>query len=250
MLQDSGHAAGLLDTQALTRAVEVSASPSRLLALKLRLASASVRASTLRFWEHPNLRQMFPHFMLDLYSIMRCSVPLMEAAEAEAKRLAPNDPVAAMLVPYLAHHQEEERPHADWHLDDLVVLGMDREKVAASSPSPLVANLIGAQYAWIFHGHPVALLGYMIQLEGNPPTRQHIEEIREVTGYPAEAFRCLLVHAENDPHHDADLNELLDAMPLTPAQNTLVAMSALHAAESIAALLDHLVDIHGATPAN
>lgn len=226
------------------------ASPSQLLALKLRLASGSVRASTLRFWEHPNLREIFPRFMLDLYTVMRSSVPLMEAAGVRARQLAGHDPVAAMLVPYLAHHQAEELPHAEWHLDDLEVLGMDREEVAARPPSPRVANLIGAQYAWIFHAHPVALLGYMIQLEGNPPTRQHLEEIQVRTGYPADAFRCMLVHAENDPHHQADLNELLDSMPLTPAQNSLIAMSALHAAESIAALLDHLVDSQRSVPAH
>lgn len=236
-------AAGVLDTPDAVR-------PSQLLAFKLRLASARLRVSTLRFWEHPRLRELFPHFMLELHAIMRCSVPLMAAAEAEAHRLAPRDPVAALLEPYLIHHQEEERPHADWLLDDLEAMGMDRHEVAARPPSPHAANLIGAQYAWIFHAHPVALLGYMIQLEGNPPTRQHLEEVQAATGYPAEAFRCLMVHAENDPHHDADLNQLLDAMPLTPAQNQLIAMSAFHASESIALLLDHLVDSYGSYPAN
>ncbi len=224
--------------------------PSRMLALKLRLAEGRLRSSTLRFWEHPHLHALFPRFLIELHSIMRCSVPLMEAARAKAQEFTPHDPVAAILEPYLMHHVAEERDHADWLLNDMAAMGMDAVAIAAMPPSPQVATLIGGQYAWIFHAHPVALFGYMIQLEGNPPTEQHLEEIRLTTGYPAEAFRCLLEHAEKDPHHLAELNQTLDSMPLTPQQNTLIAMSAFHAVEAMAGLFDHLVDSHRATPAN
>ena len=32
------------------------------------------------------------------------------------------------------------------------------------------AALVGAQYYWIRHVHPVALLGYVMLLEGYPPS--------------------------------------------------------------------------------
>ena len=49
-------------------------------------------------------------------------------------------------------------------------------------PSPTVAALVGAQYYWIEHVHPVGLLGYVLLLEGWPPTPETVEELRRRTG--------------------------------------------------------------------
>ena len=37
-------------------------------------------------------------------------------------------------------------------------------------PPPSVAGLVGSQYYWILHHHPVAFLGYVALMEGYPPT--------------------------------------------------------------------------------
>lgn len=221
---------------------EVLSAHSGLLGIKIRLGEGRFTYAYSRFWEHPHLREMFPQFLVELYAVMHCSMPLMVAARDRARELAPTDPVAAILAPYLDHHIAEEADHEAWLLDDMAVLGMDREWVQSRPISQDVATLIGAQYAWILHAHPVAVLGYLILLEGNPPLDEHLEEIRLRTGYPAEAFRCLREHADKDPDHIIELNRTLDEMPLTAEQASLVAMSAFHALDSLARLFDDMVE--------
>jgi len=87
---------------------------------------------------------------------------------------------------------------------------------------PAVAALVGAQYYWVLHHHPVALLGYIGLLEGFPPSPGMIEDLRARTGYPADAFRTLVAHAELDPRHGDELFELVDTLPLTPEQSAVV----------------------------
>ena len=54
----------------------------------------------------------------------------------------------------------------------------------ARPPAPAVAALVGAQYYWVLHHHPVALLGYIGLLEGYPPGRPRYgsNELRARTG--------------------------------------------------------------------
>ena len=218
--------------------------PSQLLGIKIRLGEGRLNSASCRFWQHMELRTLFPEFLLELRSVVHGGLHLMTAARDRAQQLEANDPVAAILAKYLDHHIAEEADHEAWLLDDMEFIGMDRDWVLSRPPSPAVATLIGAQYAWILHAHPVALFGYLILLEGNPPLIEHLEEIQRKTGYPAEAFRCLREHAIADPDHIMELNRTLDEMPLSPEQTSLVAMSAFHALDSIANLLDELVERH------
>ena len=71
--------------------------------------------------------RFFPSFLVELYSIVRCSVPLMERALERAEQLAAHDELARVTAGYLRLHIEEERHHDEWLLDDLVAAGMDRE---------------------------------------------------------------------------------------------------------------------------
>jgi hypothetical protein len=68
-------------------------------------------------------------------------------------------------MPYLERHIEEERHHDEWTLDDLAAVGIEPAQTLAIRPTANVAALVGAQYYWILHHHPVALLGYMATLE-------------------------------------------------------------------------------------
>ena len=81
-------------------------------------------------------------------------------------------------------------------------------------PSPSVAGLVGSQYYWIHHYHPVAFLGYVALMEGYPPTPELIDELIERSGHPREAFRTYLEHAELDPGHRDHLDRTLDSLPL------------------------------------
>ena len=80
---------------------------------------------------------------------------------------------------------------------------------------PKIAALIGAVYYWIFHFHPVAVLGYL-ELEAYHPSVSGVEQLIERTGLPREGFRQLLLHAKLDVAHARELHRVLDSLPLEP----------------------------------
>ena len=144
-----------------------------------------------RVCKHPRVRELYPEYLVTSHCIIRASVPLMETGRERALALADDDPVAAALAPYYEHHIPEELHHDDWLLDDLEVLGRERSDVLSRIPTPTVAALVGAQYYWMLHFHPVALLGYIAVLEGYPPTPELIDDLVASTGYDRSAFRTL-----------------------------------------------------------
>jgi hypothetical protein len=105
-----------------------------------------------------------------------------------------------------------------------------------------VAAVVGAQYYWLLHYHPVAILGYIAVLEGYPPSRELIDALIERTGHPRKAFRTLLAHGVLDPRHRDDFDTALDAMPLTQGQEATVRLSALSSARMLADVLHEVVD--------
>jgi hypothetical protein len=199
---------------------------SRRLRGKLELVLPGLQATDRRLLGHPRLHAIYPEFLVMTHGVIRASVPLMETALGTARRLR-DDPVASQLARYLEHHIAEERDHDVWLLEDLGTLGVPRDQVLGRVPSPTIAALVGAQYYWIQHVHPVGLLGYLALLEGYPPSLQDIARVQATTGYGPEAFRTLRLHADLDPHHAGDLDDLLDALPLTEQQRTLIGLSAM-----------------------
>jgi hypothetical protein len=221
--------------------VTATAASERIRARIELLIPALVRAGD-RLIEHPRVRELYPEYLFMSHSVIRASVPLMEAALAKARTTAADDPVSAALAPYLEEHIDEERDHDEWLLGDLEVLGRDRREILARPPSPTVAALVGAQYYWIFHYHPVTLLGYVSLLEGYPPSMELIQRLIDATGYPREAFRTMIAHAELDPGHRDELNELLDSLPLTPEQSVALGVSAIQTVDLFTRAIDELVD--------
>lgn len=165
----------------------------------------------------------------------------METARERAEALGEGDAVSAALARYLEEHVTEEMDHDEWLLDDLEVVGSDRATVLARPPAPAVAALVGAQYYWMFHYHPVALLGYIAVLEGYPPSLQLIEDLRSRAGYDARAFRTLRKHAELDPGHREELDELLDSLPLTREQSTVMGLSGIHTVGALTRAYEEIV---------
>src|SRR5439155_4317269 len=94
-------------------------------------------------------------------------------------------------------------------------------------PSPTVAALVGSQYYWALHCHPVALLGYLMVSEGYPVAPTLVEELVERTGYPRDCFRMLAEHAEPDPHHGEELDQLIDSLRPSPVLETRLGLSAV-----------------------
>jgi len=78
---------------------------------KITLAHGLLNIAAQRFWSHLDLQRIFPLFQLELYSIVRCSVPLMKSACERAAELAGTDPLAASTAKYFKRHIEEEGHH-------------------------------------------------------------------------------------------------------------------------------------------
>ena len=203
---------------------KISPSHSRIMRRKMELTSGPLHAAFDRLWARPDLHEVFPAFLVLLHQVMRASVPLMATA-ADACRTRP-DPLSQSLTAYFDKHCPEEQDHDLWTLDDLEAAGFDRQGVLDMLPLPDVAGLAGQQYYWIHHHAPVMLLGYIAVLEGHPPEMAHIDRLQEQTGLPPEAFRTYRFHSDVDPHHLHELDEAIDAMPLTRHDLGLIGVSA------------------------
>lgn len=172
---------------------------------------------------------------------------LMEAALERARELAPDDAVAAPLADYLERHLVEESHHEEPGgaiLDDLDAAAVDDvASLVEACASDKIATLLALQHGWIREQHPVAVLGFL-ELEVYYAELPVVEELIARTGLPRAAFGQLLEHATLDAMHGAHLHQLLDSLPLTPAQEQLVGLSALTTLRLVAeALLETLTRV-------
>jgi pyrroloquinoline quinone (PQQ) biosynthesis protein C len=219
---------------------DVVASESERLRDKIELVLPELIGASRRLVDDPRIADLYPEYLFTLHSVIRASVPLMETARERARKLAKEDPVCEILAPYLDEHIPEEADHDEWLLEDLELLGEDRSSVLARPPSPTVAATVGAQYYWILHYHPVALLGYIALLEGYPPSIELVDELVDRTGHSRAAFRTLIAHAELDPGHRDELDAVLDHLPVTREQSTAMGLSAIYSVQMLARAIDEL----------
>jgi hypothetical protein len=215
-------------------------SESRLLRSKLELVLPTLLVAGRRLLGHQRVRELYPEYLFMSHGVSRASVPLMPRASERARALQ-GDEVAAILAAYFESHIEEERGHDEWLLDDLATLGVGPDAVLARPPSAAVAALVGAQYYWIEHYHPVALLGYVALLEGYPPVASEIDDLRRKTGYDQHAFRTLSLHGELDPTHGEELDVVLDSLVLSDPQRAVLGMSAIVSVFGMTAAVDEVV---------
>jgi Iron-containing redox enzyme len=210
--------------------------------MRLALIEPTLSAASLRILQHPSPAELYPAYLAGMHGISRAAVPLLEAALRRCEAPSPDDPINAELVSYYRRHIPEERGHDEWVLEDLEVLGLARADLLDRIPSPATAALVGSQYYWIEHVHPVALLGYLAIMETNPPSREAVTGLMEATGLPPDAFRSMRIHAQLDIKHREDLYYAIDRMSFSPWQQRLIVMSALRTAELLAEVLIELVD--------
>jgi len=216
------------------------ATPSIRLRRKLALAVGPLASACTALVEHPRLAELWPEYLVVQHQIIRATVPLTQAALARA-RDREDDPVAPGLAEYLDEHVGEELGHDDDLLADLEALGLGRDEVLARMPSPTVAALVGSQYYWIDHHHPIAFLGYVALMEGYPPTAELMETLEARTRLPSDGFRTFAEHGELDPGHRDHLDETLDSLPLTREHEAAMAVSAASAASLAARAVEEVL---------
>jgi hypothetical protein len=212
------------------------------LRLKIELAAPALRHAASTYWLSGDPRQRYVAYAAAMHAVIRASVPLMELAAARCDALGSADPVAARTGAYLRAHIGEERGHDDWLAADLRLTGTPgAEALLAGAPgSPAVAALAGAQYYWIRHYHPVALLGYIGALEHTGPSQRMTRWLADATGFPHDAFRTLEEHAHLDQRHSGDLFALVDQLDVTGSQAAAIGCSALHAIAGLGAVFTSL----------
>jgi hypothetical protein len=140
-------------------------------------------------------RAQFIAWLKFLHGIVRASGPLLELAVQKSQ---------GALRDYYASHLAEEKDHADWLAEDMSLLGE-----APALIDHATAATAGAQYYYLQHVGPHALLGYMAALEFRAPSIATIEALEKVFGAPA--LRTLRHHAEHDPEHAKELASVIDA---------------------------------------
>jgi hypothetical protein len=216
-------------------------SHSQALRTRLEIFVGPLAAANQRLFDHADQPRLIPALLVLCHQVIRAGVPLMDTARARARALA--DPVGLALAAYLDEHIEEERGHDEWLLDDLTHAGLSRAEVLSRIPSPRTAALVGAQYYWVQHEHPVSILGYLMVVEGRALTPALIDEMQARSGLPAAAFRAAREHARLDPGHAGELDRIVDALPLTRAQTALLGLSLLHTVSSFAHCIQDLLPL-------
>jgi Iron-containing redox enzyme len=177
--------------------------------------------------QHPGIADVWREYLVVQHQIIRATVPLTRAALEQARALGGEDPVAPGLADYLTLHVDEELGHDESLLDDLELLGVERATVLERMPSPATASLVGAQYYWVLHHHPIAVLGYIGVMEGYPPTDELVATLVERTGFPRRAFHTFSEHGELDPGHRDHLDRTLDGLPLDARHERVVGAAAI-----------------------
>jgi hypothetical protein len=195
---------------------------------KLELAAPVYAAAAARLWASPRTREVYPVYLATMHMVARASVPLLDAASERARALVDLDDCAAGLDAICRAAAVGRTGLAERILDDLAATGADRRIPLAAIPSPSVASLVGAQYYWVHHHHPIAVLGYLAALDIHPPSPGFAAAIRERTGFPDDAFRV----AAAQERRGAVLLDQIDALPLSPRLETLLGVAALHTVDA------------------
>lgn len=125
------------------------------------------------------------------YQVVVASEPLL----VDAIGALGNDGWEGDLKAFYEKHLRDEADHSKWLKEDL-------------GDHPIIlhygaAMLPGMVYYLIRHVHPVALMGYMLALEGNQIDMALVEAMEKE--YGKAAIRTLRHHAEEDPGHFEEL---------------------------------------------
>jgi hypothetical protein len=216
---------------------------SQIIRSKIRLFGGRLGHTAHSFWTHPQFPRIYREYIYQSHSIIRASVPLMQAAEKACQLpVHSSDPALQGFGSYLLHHIPEETGHHEWIVNDGVAMGLDRHAILNRLPKESATQLVGVQYYWIHHYNPIALAGFIATMEGNPPPAEFFEEVAARNNLPLKCFSSFLYHAKIDPQHTRDLDDVLDDLPLTPAHLELIGISSLRTIRMMTAIMEDIIE--------
>jgi hypothetical protein len=220
--------------------------PSEALRRKIGLFSARHAAASHALWSHRAFGWIYPDLLSTVHAVTRASVPLMETARA-VLRGHPQGLLTASLDNYFRRHIREEAGHDQWVFEDLKIL-RDNPDPFGSAGSASVATLVGAQYYWLRHLHPLTLLGYIAVIEGEPVDTALVQNVGRQHGLPKDSLRAYIRHGRLDVAHSADLDLLLNSLELTRCHEGWIAQSAFHTVGWLTTILEELLERHCESP--
>jgi hypothetical protein len=198
---------------------------------KIGLAAPHMMSALAALWADPQPLATYQEWLRVMHATIRSTEPLM--IDALQRCLALRDPVATGFATYLARHIREELGHDEWVREDYAATGADPAELDEQVPDASIAALVGAQYYWIKHVHPVALLGHICVLEGYPPGPELARRLSARTGLPLGAFRSVERHSVLDVRHRDEAYRAVDTLALTPWHERLIGVSALHTVQAV-----------------
>ena len=216
---------------------------SEIVRAKIELFGRRLGQTAYTFWTHPEFPRLYREYIYQSHSIIRASVPLMQAAElASHLPQHQNDAALQGFAKYLRHHIPEETGHHEWILDDGEAMGLSRQAILKRLPKESATQLVGVQYYWIHHYNPIALAGFIATMEGSPPTAEFIDKVAKRNRLPLKCFSSFVYHAKIDPQHKRDLDDLLDSLPLTPEHLELIGLSSLRTIRMMTGIMEYIIE--------
>lgn len=220
------------------------ASHSQRLRAVLSLAQPRLTSLVREAWFYPRLGEVYPEFLFATYGVTVASAPAMRAAAALCAEDGTQGPLEEWLKQYYMDHATEEEEHGEWLLEDLDSLGVGRGRVLERLPYASVAALVGSQYYWMKHVHPIAYLGFIAVLEA-PTEIRFLREVSDRCGIPWGSMSCHARHAELDDGHVAEFDAMLDSLPLTAKHRDLITVSAIGTVGSMEAVFVDMLEHFG-----
>ena len=213
-------------------------SNSAILRSKITLFMSDLSEEVDRFWNHPEFPEIFKTYLCHNHSVIRATVPLLRAAaqSCQSPQFA-DDPVAQGMVQYLEQHAIEETGHDEWILDDAEAMGLQRAELLNFEPCQAASHIVGSQYYWIHHHHPVSMLGYIAVMEGYPSSPEFFLSVARRNNLPEESVSSFVYHSKIDPAHKQDLDDLVDKLPLEDKHMSWMGLSALRSIQYLTDLL-------------
>jgi pyrroloquinoline quinone (PQQ) biosynthesis protein C len=182
--------------------------------------------------------EMYKQLLVETYHFVRFTVPHLELAAGLLQESHP------ALAEEFAHHAKGERGHEMWALDDLEVLGVERQQVIDSEPLPHTTALIAHKYFTVKEINPMAIVGLEYTMEGETAEggMALVNIIQETLGIGDDAMRFFIRHITVDSGHVEDDKELLNKYVVSDRDQKDVIRNARESLTLYAAMYNGLID--------
>ena len=152
--------------------------------------------------------QTYQAFLVEAYHHVKHTVPLLMACGSRLpQRLE-------WLREAIVHYIEEEVGHQEWILNDLQLLGIDKEQVRRGKPSIATELMVSYAYDSIARGNPVSLFGMVYTLEKTSSTiaTYAAQQIATALDLPSAAMSYMISHGSLDIAHMQHFEKLMNRL--------------------------------------